>query len=123
MDEGVGGGTPQADDHQRLDDLELPVEPERTGAHLFDRWLAILDASGVEEAGAALDDVADVDVLAAHAVGRQTLIQKSARAAHERPAGGVLMLARPLAHKNQRRFGISLSKDDLVSGCREGAGS
>src|SRR6185503_3714882 len=70
MNERVRGWTSEADDYERLDDAELPIEPGRAGVDLLDRWLPVLDAAGVEETRPALDDVANVDVLARPTKGR-----------------------------------------------------
>ena len=68
---------------------------------------------------AALEDVADVDVVAAEAHRFDHLGQELAGGADERLAGAILVGARRLADEDQRRVGVADAEDDVGALGRE----
>jgi hypothetical protein len=63
--------------------------------------------------GAALEDVADVDMTPVEADVRQELLEQLARLPHERDPLLVLVEAWSLADEHQLRVGVSRAEDDL----------
>ena len=100
------GELAERDDHARADGGEL----------LLEERLALGDLVGLGVAvarRAALQDVADVDVVAAEAHRLDHLGQQLAGGADERLAGAIFVGARRLADEDQRRVGVADAVDDV----------
>ena len=98
--ERLSGELAERDDHLRLHRAELPLEERLAGEQFVGLGIAVVRR-------AALDGVADVDVLALHAHRLDHLRQQLPCLAHERVALQVLVLARPFADEHQARLGIA----------------
>ena len=112
LEQQLGREVSERDDHARLDQLELAVEPGR----------ARLDLVGLRVAVArrpALHDVGDVHVGAGQADALDELGEQLARPADERLALQVLLLARAFAHEHQLGVGAPDAEHDLGPAGRE----
>src|SRR5207245_7912562 len=87
---------------------ELPLEERLAGEQLVGLGVAVVRR-------AALDGVADVDVLAPQAHRLDHLRQQLAGLAHERVTLQVLVLARRLADEHQARLGAADAEPDVGS--------
>ena len=98
----------EANDHFRLDGVELAKKKRRAGCDLVRFGLAIAGR-------AALDDVADVDVAAIEAHGLDHLREKFARTADERQALRVFISAWAFTDEDKLRLRIAIAEDDGVT--------
>lgn len=102
LDETLGTGRADTQNDLRRQYLELLLKPEGTLGDLFFLRRSINFARTFHMARAALDRVADVNVLApAQAIFCQGLVQQLTRAAYERSSAEVFLLARPFPNQHQ----------------------
>ncbi len=103
----------ERDDHLRADDLDLPEQESLAGRDLLRLRVAVPGRT-------ALDDVRDVDLLAAELAAADDhrldhLRQELARPPDERQSLGVLVGPGPLADEHQRRRRVPRSEHDRVA--------
>src|SRR5699024_3705147 len=90
------GDAAQADDHLRLQQLYLVLEPLGAGLLLRDGRVAVLGR-------AALDHVADEHLFPAEVYELQHIVEQLAAAAYKGPAAQVLLLAGAFAYEHDLR--------------------
>ncbi len=111
--QGMGRKGSEGADHPRADRLELPDQKGFAGGDLLRLRIPV-------PGRAALQDVADVDLLPFQPHRVDDLRQQLPGAADERPSLRVLIRARRLADKDQFRMGIPLAEDETVTETAEG---
>ena len=114
-DEAADGGGAKADDQLGLDDGDLPLEIGQAAGHLVGRGDAVAG-------GAALDDVADEDLLAGVAHGGDHLGEELSGAADEGEALFVFIGAGAFADEHDVGVDGALSGHGVLAGGGEGAG-
>ncbi len=102
----LGRGQAQRDDHLGPDRFQLPHEVRHARRRLVRGRHAVVRR-------AALAHVADVHLLPGQPHAGDHLVQQLPGPADERPAGQVLVLARPLADEEDGRLGVALAEDGL----------
>ena len=113
IDQRLGCWRAQRDDHSRLDDRQLGVEPGAAGTHLAGPRGAIDLSPALDRRGPVLDDVGEVELAAIEAGLLQRAVEHFAGGTNERPPDLVLGLARPLPDDHDRRVGIALAPHRL----------
>ena len=114
LKQGLRGGSAKCNDEFRPHYLQLPVKDRSAGGDFAGVGCAVIR-------GAALDDVADVDVLAAGTHGFDHLAQQFAGAADKGPAGAVFLRPRSLTYEDQSGFGGALTEDNGIAARTERA--
>ena len=108
VEQHLSGGGAEADDYFGADGVELADQEWRAGGDFVALGEAIFGR-------AAFDYVADVDVFALQAHGFDHLRKKLARAADERKALNVFVVAGAFADEDQLGFGIAIAEDDFIA--------
>ena len=112
--DGADGGSAQAANQARLDGLNLAIEEGRAGVNL------VLFRSAIPW-GAALDDIADVDLLAFQANGFHHAVQKLPCSPHEGETLFVFVSARTLTNEHQLSVRVPLAKHNRLASERQSA--
>ena len=94
-------------------------QPRGAGFDFGGRGRAVAGAAVLGDARAALQYIADEDVLPADPAGGQGLVEQRSRSAHKWPSRGVLVLTGAFADYHKRRVGVSLAENDVAPGARK----
>src|SRR5258708_35332817 len=105
----LGGGGAEADDHLGMNRVNLAHQKWRAGGNLIGLWRAIFR-------WAAFHHVADVDVAALQAHSLNHLCQEFSSASDKRQALRVFVRAGDRASKYKLRFGIAIAKQHFIAG-------
>ena len=108
FEQGMRRNAPEGADDPRADRLDLPDQKRFTGRNLLRQRIPV-------PGRAALQDVADIDILPLQSHRGNDLREQLPCATDKRPSLGVFVRPRRLADKDQLRPGISLAEDEPVT--------
>ena len=114
-EERLGGGSAEADEHTRLHDLELRLQPRPAGGDLGHVRLLVDAALAACDPLEVLDDVGDVDGLPVDAGVLERLVEELPGGPDERLTGLVLLVAGLLPDEHGLCVLTSLAENGLRS--------
>ncbi len=112
----VRRGASQAQDDERLYDIQLLLQPGQACVDLRRLGGSVSHAAAFADARAAFQHVADVNMLSCNPVLTQRLVEKLSRPADERSPCGIFVRPRTFADDYQRRDRVPFAEHDVRPG-------